>query len=86
MTEKTQADACLRRQPRIVRYCLKISIENYRFREALGDDAAIKIIADAGFDAMDFSYYWVKNAPDPLGDDYLDFAKRPAKAPKTLSV
>lgn len=52
----------------------------------MGDDAAIKIIADAGFDAMDFSYYWVKNAPDPLGDDYLDFAKRPAKAPKTLSV
>ena len=25
MTEKTQADACLRRQPRIVRYCLNLN-------------------------------------------------------------
>ena len=55
---------------------MKISIENYRFREALGDEMTIKVIADAGFDAMDFSYYWVKKAEDPLSCDYRDFAKR----------
>lgn len=54
---------------------MRISIDSYHFRERLGDDGAIKAISDAGFDAMDFSYYWRKNASDPLGENYIEYAK-----------
>ncbi len=53
---------------------MKISIESYCFREKLGDDDTIKAIAEAGFDAIDFSYYWRAKAADALGEDYIDYA------------
>lgn len=54
---------------------MKISIESYTFREAFGNEKTIKLLSDAGFDAMDFSYYWRKRADNVLGDDWKDKAK-----------
>ncbi len=54
---------------------MKLSIETYIPRERFGDSAAAELIAKAGFDALDYSFYWTKDDTDMLGDDYLDRAK-----------
>lgn len=46
---------------------MRLSIENYVIRKHFGDEAAIKLIAGAGFDALDFSFYWM-----PEGENFLD--------------
>ncbi|MBQ8510761.1 MAG: sugar phosphate isomerase/epimerase [Clostridia bacterium] len=54
---------------------MKLSIETYVMRESFGDERAIDMIADAGFDAVDYSFYWASPARDMLGDDYADRAR-----------
>ena len=56
---------------------LRLSIENHVPRLAFGDKKAIDMIADAGFDAMDFSFYWMKEDDNFLAqDDYLAHAQQ----------
>jgi sugar phosphate isomerase/epimerase len=56
---------------------LRLSIENYVPRLFFGDKKAIDLIADAGFDAMDFSFYWMKEDDNFLAqDDYLAHARQ----------
>ena len=56
---------------------MKLSIENYVLRTAFGDKKAIDMIADAGFDAMDFSFYWATEGSNFLEqDDYLSYAQQ----------
>jgi len=56
---------------------LRLSIENYVLRAAYGDQKAIDMIADTGFDAMDFSFYWMGENNNFLErDDYLDSARQ----------
>ena len=55
---------------------MKLSIENHVIRKAFGDEKAIEMIAQAGFDAMDFSFYWM-----PREEDILDRAESPARWP-----
>ena len=38
---------------------MKLSIETYVMRHRFGDIKAIEMISKAGFDALDYSYYWV---------------------------
>lgn len=54
---------------------LQLSIENYVIRRHFGDERAIAMIADAGFDAMDFSFYWMEGERNFLiGDGYREHA------------
>lgn len=55
---------------------MNISIENYRFRESFGDEKTVDILKGAGFDAMDFSYYWTKRGERMLGDDWKEKATK----------
>ncbi len=56
---------------------LRLSIENYVPRLFYGDKTAIDMIADAGFDAMDFSFYWMNENDNFLAqDDYLSHAQQ----------
>lgn len=53
---------------------MRLSIETYVFREHFGDNVAIKMIKEAGFDAFDYSMFWVTEKTDMLGDDYRERA------------
>ena len=56
---------------------MKLSIENHVIRKTFGDEKAIEMIAQAGFDAMDFSFYWMPKAENILDrEDRLDYANR----------
>lgn len=56
---------------------LRLSIENHVPRLAYGDEKAIEMIAQAGFDAIDFSFYWMPEGQNILdGDDYLSYAAK----------
>ncbi len=56
---------------------MRLSIENHVPRLAFGDEKAIEMIAAAGFDAIDFSFFWMPKGESILdGDDYLDRAKQ----------
>jgi len=54
---------------------MKLSIETYVMRHRFGDVKAIEMISKAGFDALDYSYYWVDEDSPILGDGYIDYAK-----------
>ncbi len=54
---------------------MKLSLETYALRRRYGDFRAAELIAEAGFDAMDYSAYWYENSP-LAGDDYRDYALR----------
>jgi len=54
---------------------LRLSIENHVPRLAYGDEKAIEMIAEAGFDAIDFSFYWMPKDNNILDrEDYLSYA------------
>lgn len=52
---------------------MKLAIEFYEAWKAYGIDGGVKAIRDAGFDAMDMSYYY-EAAEYFLGDDYREKA------------
>ena len=54
---------------------MKLSMETYVLREHFGDEAAIRMIKDAGFDAYDYSMYWASEPHEMLGDDYIERAR-----------
>lgn len=56
---------------------MKLSIENYTLRRYFGDKKALELIANAGFDSVDFSFYWMPEGERILErEDYLDFARQ----------
>ena len=61
---------------------MKLSIETYALREKFGDRGTILLAKEAGFDAVDYSYYWFTNHDlwlsqnqDTLGEKYVAYAK-----------
>lgn len=56
---------------------MNLSIETFRLRSRYGDKKAIEMIKTAGFDSIDYSFYWYtdKEENDVLGDNYLEYAK-----------
>lgn len=50
---------------------MKLAMEHYVLRNRFGDEEAVRMIARAGFDAMDFSFYWA-----PRETNILDFDNR----------
>lgn len=57
---------------------MQLSIETYAMRHRFGDETAIKMIKDAGFDAFDYSFYYEEenSAINLLNDNYDNQAKR----------
>ncbi len=55
---------------------MKLSIETYAVREKFGDEEALRLIKDAGFDAVDYSFYWFPKDAPVLGDGYAEYAAR----------
>ncbi len=56
---------------------MKLSVETYDIVKRFGEKKAIQMIKDAGFDSLDYSFYWldVKTKEEILGNDYLNHAK-----------
>ena len=55
---------------------MKLSVELYTLAQRFGDFKAVEIAKEAGFDAMDYSYYYDKECDDVLGDGYKEYAKK----------
>lgn len=55
---------------------MKISVELYTLAQRFGDFKAIEMAKEAGFDAIDYSYYYDKECEDILGDGYKEYAKK----------
>lgn len=57
---------------------MKLSIETHVARQHLGVYEGIKAIKDAGFDAFDFSYYWLseEESNEIIGDSYTRYAEK----------
>ena len=54
---------------------MKLSMEIYALQQRFGDKRAAELIAAAGFDCIDYSYYWQAEDSPVLGDGYLSYAK-----------
>ena len=54
---------------------MKLSVDLYQLREKFGDRKAIEMAAQAGFDGIDFPYFWENEREEVLGDNYLEYAK-----------
>lgn len=55
---------------------MKLSVELYTLAQRFGDFKAIEIAKKAGFDAIDYSYYYDKNCEAVLGDGYKEYAQK----------
>ena len=55
---------------------MKLSVENYVPRERVGDLEGLKMIKDAGFDCVDYSFYWAKEDFPMYTDQYRAYAQR----------
>lgn len=54
---------------------MKLSMEIYAVAERVGDARAVEWIKEAGFDAIDYSYYYTKECEEVLGENYRTYAK-----------
>ena len=54
---------------------MKLSVELYSVAQSLGDLRAIELIGQAGFDAIDYSYYYEKECEEVLGENYARYAR-----------
>lgn len=54
---------------------MKLSVENYVPRERVGDLEGLKMIKDAGFDCVDYSFYWAKEDFPMYTDQYRAYAQ-----------
>ena len=54
---------------------MKLSVELYSVAKCFGDHKAIDLIRQAGFDAVDFSYYYEKECEEILGENYKEYAR-----------
>lgn len=55
---------------------MRLSVESYVPRERFGDFEGLRMIAQAGFDCVDYSFYWAKEDFPMYGDGYREYALR----------
>ena len=53
---------------------MNLSVELYAVSKKFGVFRAIEMVKEAGFDAVDFSYYWDMESEEILGDGYQEYA------------
>ena len=54
---------------------MKLAMESYIPVRRCGEKDGLKMIKDAGFDCVDYSFYAFKADSNVLGDGYMDYAK-----------
>ena len=54
---------------------MRLSVEIYSVAQKFGDYKAIELLKQAGFDAIDYSYYWKKECEEILGENYKKYAE-----------
>lgn len=55
---------------------MRLSIETYVLHKRYGDEKAIKMLKNAGFDSVDYSYNWLKEDDETLGENYVAYAHK----------
>lgn len=55
---------------------MKLSVELSALTDKFGDYKAAELAKEAGFDAVDYSYYWDNEKEEVLGDNYREYAER----------
>ena len=56
---------------------MKASIDYHFPRKAFGDERALQVIREAGFEALDFTFYWLPEDEDPLNQpNYAQYARK----------
>ena len=55
---------------------MKISMELYTLAQRFGDIKAMEMAKQAGFDAIDYSYYYEKECDEVLGEGYKEYAQK----------
>ena len=51
------------------------SVETYALRKKVGDERALELVAGAGFEGIDYSFYWLPAEHPMQGADYLSYAR-----------
>lgn len=54
---------------------MNLSVELYSVTKHFGDHKAVELIKQAGFDAIDYSYYYEKECEEILGENYKEYAR-----------
>lgn len=52
---------------------MELAVEGW-IRNRVGDEKALRMIKDAGFDAVDYSFYWPREGDNVLAGDYVQRA------------
>ena len=55
---------------------MNLSVELYTLAQRFGDFKAIEMAKEAGFDAIDYSYYYAKECEEILGGGYREYAEK----------
>lgn len=55
---------------------MKLSVELFNLSRLFGDFKAVDMALEAGFDAVDYSFYWENEASEMLGDNYREYAEK----------
>ena len=55
---------------------MKLSIETCVLHKRYGDEKAIQMLKKAGFDSIDYSFYWLPESDEVLGKDYIAYAHK----------
>ncbi|MBQ8231724.1 MAG: sugar phosphate isomerase/epimerase [Lachnospiraceae bacterium] len=53
---------------------MKLSVETYTLHRRYGDEKAIKMLKKAGFESIDYSFYWLSESDETLGENYREYA------------
>lgn len=54
---------------------MQLSIEIYNLRKRYGDRKAIEMLKKAGFDCVDYSFYWLEDSDDAISEKYIEHAQ-----------
>lgn len=65
---------------------MKLSVETSVMGDRFGDEKAIEMIKNAGFDCFDYSMYWMSEENDILKDDYRERAEKLRKKSDELNI
>jgi len=54
---------------------MRLSMESYELYKRFGDEKAILMLKEAGFDCIDYSFFWLEDQDPALGENYIAHAK-----------
>lgn len=55
---------------------MRLSVETHVLHKRYGDEIAIQMLKKAGFDSIDYSFYWLEEADECLGEHYREYAQK----------